>query len=717
MRNTKDLYALFGWVALLIVLTFARGASAQTSSFTYQGKLADSGVAANGTYDITFRLFDALANGTQVGSAVVRDDIVVSDGAFSVDLDFGVAAFASGALRYLELEVRPGASVGAYTPLVPRQPLTSSPYAVKAASATSADTLSNSCILCVRDEKIDTVGAGKVTGVLGYFQGGTGLGGPGPFPVAGLFLRSTGSGLGLQGLTASDIPNNSVTTSRIVDASVTAPKIADYAVTTDKLGDNAVITGKIADSAVTAPKIADGAVTASKLAPGSVNATQIGALAITSTALGDGAVLTNKISDGAVTTGKIAVGAVTAAKIAAGVVFRWNVITGNQQSESNNGYLANSAGEVTVTLPTAPNVGDTIRVSGTGIGGWRIAQNDGQRILLSSLPPVLRFWQSVASSADGTKLVAVVDNGQIFTSTDSGAIWTPRYSNRMWRSVASSSDGSRLVAAAWNSTLEPPDGFIYTSTDYGANWAPRESARNWDSVASSSDGVKLVATSGLFGGEIYTSTDAGANWTPRDSARTWSSVASSSDGSKLVAAVGGGQIYTSADSGANWTPHDINRNWSSVASSADGSKLVAVVGGGQIYTSTDSGANWTPRDSNRNWYSVATSADGSKLVAVVNGGMIYTSTDSGTIWTPRDSNRNWWAVASSADGSKLVAVVRGGGIYTSTDSGVTWATLAPGTTTGTGGYLTGGQLTAIELIYIGGGQFLPLSSQGTLTAQ
>jgi photosystem II stability/assembly factor-like uncharacterized protein len=52
----------------------------------------------------------------------------------------------------------------------------------------------------------------------------------------------------------------------------------------------------------------------------------------------------------------------------------------------------------------------------------------------------------VASSADGTKLVALVDGGQIYTSTDSGVTWTARDSNRDWIDVASSADGTKLVA-------------------------------------------------------------------------------------------------------------------------------------------------------------------------------------------------------------------------------------------------------------------------------
>ena len=89
-----------------------------------------------------------------------------------------------------------------------------------------------------------------------------------------------------------------------------------------------------------------------------------------------------------------------------------------------------------------------------------------------------------------------------FVQTGSGTVffseWTPRDSNRNWISVASSSDGTKLVAVAASG------GQIYTSTDSGVNWTARESSRDWRSVASSSDGGKLVAV--VSGGQIYTST-------------------------------------------------------------------------------------------------------------------------------------------------------------------------------------------------------------------
>lgn len=45
-------------------------------------------------------------------------------------------------------------------------------------------------------------------------------------------------------------------------------------------------------------------------------------------------------------------------------------------------------------------------------------------------------------------------------------------------------------------------GQIYTSTDSGANWTARETNRTWRAVASNSDGTKLVAV--VIGGQIYT---------------------------------------------------------------------------------------------------------------------------------------------------------------------------------------------------------------------
>lgn len=111
--------------------------SAQTTEFTYQGKLSDGASAANANYDFEFRLFDVISGGTALGT-VSRLNVPVTSGIFTVRLDFG-AQF-TGASRFLEIAVRPAGSSGGYQQLLPRQPMTSAPYAIRALSAAAADT-------------------------------------------------------------------------------------------------------------------------------------------------------------------------------------------------------------------------------------------------------------------------------------------------------------------------------------------------------------------------------------------------------------------------------------------------------------------------------------------------------------------------------------------------------------------------------------------------
>jgi hypothetical protein len=109
------------------------------SSFTYQGRLTEASAPAVGEYDFQFRLYDGPSAGsTQIGSTETREDVTVTDGTFTVYLDFGSAAF-NGEGRWLELAVRLSEPTGnaPYNTLSPRQPLTPTPYALHAAEAGS----------------------------------------------------------------------------------------------------------------------------------------------------------------------------------------------------------------------------------------------------------------------------------------------------------------------------------------------------------------------------------------------------------------------------------------------------------------------------------------------------------------------------------------------------------------------------------------------------
>src|SRR3954463_12939719 len=110
-------------MTLVLVGCLFTTAAAQTTGFTYQGRLADSGTAVNGNYDLQFALWNSLSGGAQVGSTQTINTVAVSNGVFTVNLDFGAGAF-PGANRFLEIGVRP-AGVGSFITLTPRQPITS----------------------------------------------------------------------------------------------------------------------------------------------------------------------------------------------------------------------------------------------------------------------------------------------------------------------------------------------------------------------------------------------------------------------------------------------------------------------------------------------------------------------------------------------------------------------------------------------------------------
>jgi hypothetical protein len=93
----------------------------------------------------------------------------------------------------------------------------------------------------------------------------------------------------------------------------------------------------------------------------------------------------------------------------------------------------NDAPSATIPTETLVPVGETLNVA-TGV-------------------PALANWKSVASSADASKLAAVVDNGQIYVSSNFGTTWTARESVRNWSSVASSTNGQVLAASVFRGKI------------------------------------------------------------------------------------------------------------------------------------------------------------------------------------------------------------------------------------------------------------------------
>jgi hypothetical protein len=161
MKHRQILSLVIVWV-----LFNAGAALAQTTAFTYQGKLIDSGTPASGNYDLTFKLFDTatVSSGSQKGATLSLTNVAVTSGIFTVQLDFGACASCfNGANRFLEISVKP-TSGSTFTTLSPRQPITSTPYTIKSLSAATADGLSVTCVSCVTSSQIQGVQGSQVTG-------------------------------------------------------------------------------------------------------------------------------------------------------------------------------------------------------------------------------------------------------------------------------------------------------------------------------------------------------------------------------------------------------------------------------------------------------------------------------------------------------------------------------------------------------------------------
>ena len=141
-------------------------AKAASTEFTYQGQLRSSAALANGLFDLKFSLYDAVTAGNQIGTPVTMTNVTVTNGLFTVSLDFGTKAF-SGPDRWLEISVQPaGGSV--FTLLGTRQKLTATPYALALPNLRTEASQNGPTFLSanvIGGSTVNTVAAG-VTGVV-----------------------------------------------------------------------------------------------------------------------------------------------------------------------------------------------------------------------------------------------------------------------------------------------------------------------------------------------------------------------------------------------------------------------------------------------------------------------------------------------------------------------------------------------------------------------
>lgn len=89
----------------------------------------------------------------------------------------------------------------------------------------------------------------------------------------------------------------------------------------------------------------------------------------------------------------------------------WSTVTGTTQAAAvNNGYIANNAGAVTVTLPATAAIGSVVIIKGLGAGGWVMAANSGQTIRIGNQTTSTAGSLTSANQFDTIQVTCVVAN-------------------------------------------------------------------------------------------------------------------------------------------------------------------------------------------------------------------------------------------------------------------------------------------------------------------
>src|ERR1035441_5254876 len=176
--------------ALLLVLlstlnpqpsTFAQG-----TPFTYQGRLFDNTNLANGNYALKFTVYPDATTGLPALAGTNLAPVPVSNGLFTVVLDFGPGLF-TGPARWLQIDSATNSVSPIYLPMTPRQLLTPAPYAI------FANTASNLSGTLPTAQLIGTVANGQLANNGVTISAGIGLGGGGTVSLGGsTTLNNTG---------------------------------------------------------------------------------------------------------------------------------------------------------------------------------------------------------------------------------------------------------------------------------------------------------------------------------------------------------------------------------------------------------------------------------------------------------------------------------------------------------------------------------------------
>ena len=108
-----------------------------------------------------------------------------------------------------------------------------------------------------------------------------------------------------------------------------------------------------------------------------------------------------------------------------GAGITWNNVTATATTMTvDNGYIANNAGLVTLTLPATFAIGKVFRIAGAGAGGWKVAQVAGQQIkfgIVTTTNGASGYLQSV-NQYDAVELVTIATDTNLVVISSQGNI-------------------------------------------------------------------------------------------------------------------------------------------------------------------------------------------------------------------------------------------------------------------------------------------------------
>lgn len=356
------------------------------------------------------------------------------------------------------------------------------------------------------------------------------------------------------------------------------------------------------------------------------------------------------------------------------------VTAASKQALSNRSYEADSNSLVTFTLPPSPQVGDVVRVSGAGTGGFSIVPSSGQNVdpvdatvagsagvtWATSTDAGNAYWNPVALDYTGN-IVYGASNLGVSKSSDGGVNFDLVLGvSDNWRAMTTSSTGQFVY-------LTNADGDIWHSVDYGNNWVALTNIGGGGSlieaIDTSANGQVILVAATHIG--PYLSTDGGGSFTivPNlPSGNEWVSVSVSDNGQKLLATqnatLGAPKTIYSDNGGTSWSTLTTPSKTFVAQVSGDGSVMYAGTssngGDNAVHVSHDNGGSWSqlyaPNTSGigNGVLRLFTNGDGQSIAVGTYDGYYFASTDGGDTWSAGSDRQLWYGAGVSGNGQRFV---------------------------------------------------------------